>query len=98
MLPCCKAELHPWDYYKVAAEWLPQEVRCFIIGENPGNTNSEYFYSAPGSYDRDRVRVRRGLLQGLHNGTLVSEATLEGFRNAGFLFDHAIRCLLPREI
>jgi hypothetical protein len=41
------------------------------------------------------VTVRRHLLAGLAAAGLIHSATLEAFRAAGFLFDHAIRCPLP---
>lgn len=58
---------------------------------------SQYFYREPASYDDDRVAVRRALLRGLYGEGLIRDATLPGFRDAGFLFDHAIRCLLRKE-
>jgi hypothetical protein len=70
-------------------------LRCFIVAENPGDITSEYFYEPPADPKRDRVRVRRELLEGLHDVGLIAEPTLESFRDAGFLFDHAIRCPLP---
>jgi len=69
-------------------------LRCFIIGENPGDTTSEYFYQPLPRYDSDDVVVRRALLGGLHLRGLIPKPTLEGFQDAGFLFDHAIRCQL----
>ena len=98
MPACCDAVLHPWDRYGVQQRWLPGTLQCLVIGENPGNTDSQYFYAPPQSYARDRVIVRRCLLRGLCDQKLISEATLEGFRNAGFLFDHAIRCPLSQTI
>jgi hypothetical protein len=96
MLACCGAVLHPWDRHEVQQQWLPGTLRCLIIGENPGDTDSQYFYAPPQSYARDRGTVRRCLLRGLCDQKLISETTLEGFRNAGFLFDHAIRCPLSQ--
>ncbi len=68
-----------------------------IVGENPGDTSSAYFYREPDSYENDPVAVRRLLLRGLHHHGFIKESTLEGFRNAGFLFDHAVRCQLPAQ-
>lgn len=98
MHACCKAASHPWDRYEVDLRWLPGRLRCLIVGENPGSDDSDYFYTVPRSYSDDTVGVRRRLLCGLHNKNLIQEATLEAFREAGFLFDHAIRCPLPREV
>ena len=39
--------------------------------------------------------VRRHLLPGLAATGLIKSPTLEAFRTAGFVFDHAIRCQLP---
>ena len=91
MLACCGAQEHPWNRYSVEKDWLPTSIRCLIVGENPGSDNSEYFYNPPRSYARDRVVVRKGLLRGLADVGLVATASLEGFRDAGFLFDHGIR-------
>lgn len=96
MLSCCGAAAHPWDQYEVEKRWLPQSVRCLVVGENPGALNSEYFYAVPKNYASDRVIVRRCLLRGLYNMKLIHEATLDAFRDAGFLFDHGIRCPLSR--
>lgn len=98
MLPCCGEHQHQWDRLEVEQEWLPPALRCFIVGENPGDTMSEYFYQRPASYESDEVAVRRALLRGLCEQGLITVATLEGFRDAGFLFDHAIRCQLPSKV
>jgi len=74
---------------------MPNSLRCLIVGENPGDVTSEYFYEPPAHPKRDRVRVRRELLEGLQKVGLIAEPTLEAFRDAGFLFDHGIRCPLP---
>jgi len=97
VLACCDAEIHEWDRWEVERQWLPSILRCFIVGENPGDRTSEYFYNPPASYALDRVVVRRALLDGLYRRGLIVEPTLEGFREAGFLFDHAIRCQLSSE-
>ena len=94
MLSCCKAEKHGWERFYVERSWLPAMLRCLIVGENPGGPSSEYFYERPVSYESDEVDVRKGLLRGLREQRLIGEPTLEGFRDAGFLFDHAIRCQL----
>ena len=94
LLTCCSVAEHPWDRFKVDLFWRPRQLRCLIVGENPGDVDSAYFYEAPESYANDPVVVRRCLLRGLHSQKLIPTATLEGFRDAGFLFDHAIRCLL----
>ncbi len=98
MRTCCGAEKHEWDRQEVERCWLPQTLRCFVVGENPGDTTSEYFYKRPASYAHDKVTVRRALLGGLRQQGLIAEATLEGFQEAGFLFDHAIRCKLPSKV
>jgi hypothetical protein len=98
VLACCAAQQHEWDRLEVEREWLPPTLRCFIVGENPGDTTSEYFYQRPASYESDEVAVRRALLRGLCEQGLIAVATLEGFRDAGFLFDHAIRCQLPSKV
>ena len=97
-MACCGGAIHPWDREEVEPRWLPHALRCVIIGENPGDTSSEYFYQPPARYDSDAVVVRRALLRGLHAQGLILEATLEGFRDAGFLFEHAIRCQLSPDI
>ena len=98
MPACCGAEKHEWDRLEVERRWLPARLQCLVIGENPGDTTSEYFYERPPSYASDGVVVRRALLAGLRHEGLIADATLEGFREAGFLFDHAIRCQLPSEV
>lgn len=91
-LSCCKATSHPWDRWQVEQRWMPDPLRCLIIAENPGDVTSEYFYQPPVDPHRDQVRVRNGLLHGLHDAGLLTQPTLEAFRDAGFLLDHAIRC------
>ncbi|MGH7217191.1 MAG: hypothetical protein ACREIG_08150 [Nitrospiraceae bacterium] len=98
VLPCCGAAAHQWNRLEVERDWLPPTLRCFIVGENPGDATSEYFYERPASYASDEVAVRRALLRGLHQQSLIADATLEGFREAGFLFDHAIRCELSSKV
>jgi hypothetical protein len=95
---CCDAPSHPCDHFDVERRWMPKTVRCLIVGENPGDVDSEYFYEPPADPKRDRVRVRRELLEGLTQVGLIAEPTLEAFRDAGFLFDHGIRCPLPSSV
>jgi len=75
----------------------PDRLRCLVVGENPGDERSMYFYQPADG--RDPVRVRSNLLHGLTVAALalISAPTLEAFRAAGFLFDHAIRCHMPFE-
>jgi len=89
--------MHPWDRLGVEHVWQPRRLRCLVVGENPGDVKSAYFYEVPGSYATDPIVVRRCLLRGLQSQKLLATATLQGFRDAGFLFDHAIRCPLPAE-
>jgi len=74
---------------------MPTRLRCLIVAENPGDVGSQYFYEPPPDPTRDRVRVRHALLHGLRDVRLSAESTLDAFRDAGFLLDHAIRCPLP---
>lgn len=90
--------MHQWERFEVARVWQPRWLRCLIVGENPADVGAPYFYEAPTNYTDDPVNVRRGLLQNLYSEKLLAAPTLEGFRDAGFLFDHAIRCLLPKEV
>lgn len=98
MLACCGEDKHGWDRLEVERRWLPQTLRCLVVGENPGDSTSEYFYERPASYAQDGVAVRRALLGELHRQCLIVEATLECFQEAGFLFDHAIRCSLSPKV
>jgi len=75
MPTCCKAATHRWDRFGVASNWFPKELRCLVIGENPGDVSSPYFYDPPSNYAEDRVRVRRGLLTGLHACGMLSRPT-----------------------
>ena len=90
MMPCCRDHAHAWDSFRVATDWLPDLVRCLIVGENPGSSSTAYFYDAT-----RRVAIRTILLRELHGAGIVASPTLEAFRAAGFLFDHGIRCRLP---
>jgi hypothetical protein len=93
-MSCC-GKPHPWDIYEVALRWRPATLRCLTVGENPGDESSIYFYQPPEG--RDSVRVRSNLLYGLTVAAVISAPTLEAFRAAGFLFEHAIRCYMPSE-
>src|SRR5438552_1725433 len=93
LLPCCGASAHPWETFSVATEWLPEPLRCLVIGESPGEDATRYFYNP-----RRKVPVRTIMLRELHRHSLINEPTLLAFQKAGFLFDHAIRCLLPSHV
>jgi hypothetical protein len=95
---CCDALSHPWDRWQVERLWMPKSLRCLIVGENPGDVTSPCFYEPPAEPTNDRVRVRRELLDGLHGVGLIAEPTVEALRDAGFVFDHAIRCPLPSTV
>jgi len=88
-MPCCRDHAHAWDEFRVATDWLPDRLRCLIVGENPGSSSTAYFYDAA-----RRVAVRTILLRELHGAGIVAAPTLDAFRAAGFLFDHGIRCRL----
>lgn len=89
---CCERE-HPWDTFSVARKWIPSKLCCLIVGESPGKDEEKYFYN-----EHRRVAVRTIMLGGLHRHGIIVEPTLVAFREAGFLFDHAIRCLLDPDI
>src|SRR5947207_13863807 len=93
MLTCCGAQKHPWNTFSVRAKWMPDSVSCLIVAESPGADPEKYFYN-----ERRKVAVRTIMLSGLYRHGLIVEPTLPAFREAGFLFDHAIRCLLPSKI
>ncbi len=97
-MQCCTATKHAWESYKVATTWFPSELRCLIVGDNPGDVNSPYFYDSNSlrSDAPDPVRIRQNLLRGLYRVNLIQDPTLQAFCAAGFLFDHAIRCHLPQ--
>lgn len=61
-----------------------------MIGESPGAPGSPCFYD-PIPPEGDPVLVRRLLLRALTQANLLSSPTLESFKDAGFVFDHAIR-------
>lgn len=95
IMNCCN-HTHPYDHFDVEGSWQPHELRCLIVGENPGGPESAYFYDPPRSYENDPVDVRDALLKNLSEQKLIASATLKGFKEAGFLFDHAIRCPIDR--
>ena len=83
MVACCNAPSHPWNRWDVECRWIAKNLRCLIVGENPGDVTSEYFYEPAPNPNRDRVSVRRELLDGLRGVGLIAEPTLEAFRDAG---------------
>lgn len=88
---CCGRE-HPFDSRQVRTRWWPGELRCLIVGESPGTAGSAFFYDPiPRT---DPVGVRRLLLPALAEAEIIRHPTLEDFREAGFLFDHVVRCPL----
>lgn len=94
----CGGMGHPFDRCRVATDWFPQELQCLIVGENPGSPGKPYCYDPIQEYMRDLVEVRRRLLPALVQHKLMSSATREAFRDAGFLFDHAIRCQMDQDL
>lgn len=70
--------------------WCPSGLRCLIVGESP---SEPYFYDA-----HRRAAIQTMLLEDLHSHELIAQPDLPAFRDAGFLFDHAIRCLLPQPV
>lgn len=96
IMSCCN-QTHPFDRFDVKGTWQPHKLRCLIVGENPGGSESTYFYDTPESYEDDPVDVRDALLKNLFKEELLSSATLEAFQKAGFLFDHAIRCPISKK-
>lgn len=94
---CCDS-VHPFDSCRVAQVWWPEQLRCLIIGESPGPPGAAYFYNPIPEARRDPVAVRRHLLAGFTSAGLIDAPTLEAFQDAGFLFDHAIRCNLSTNI
>jgi hypothetical protein len=94
VLACCGAAEHSWETFSVQRDWLPETLCCLVIGESPGEDATKYFYNGR----RRKVAVRTIMLRELHRHNLVSEQSLAAFRAAGFVFDHAIRCLLPAKV
>jgi hypothetical protein len=72
---------------------MPLDLRCLIIGESPGNETSVYFYD-----ERRRVAVRTIMLRELQRHAIITQPSLSAFKEAGLLFDHAIRCRLPGDL
>ncbi len=91
VLSCCPEEMHQWERFQVESEWFPTRLRCFVVGENPGSSKAAYFYDV-----KKAVPVRTILLRELYQSRILAEPTLAAFRSAGFLFDHGIRCRLPK--
>jgi len=64
----------------------------------PGSSGSRLFLR-PNTERYSRSRGCEGnLLAGLSEAGLLAAPTLEAFREAGFAFDHAIRCQLPMRV
>jgi hypothetical protein len=91
---CCDGP-HPFDSRRIEQDWWPDEPHCVLIGESPGPPGADYFYDPVPYNARDPIVVRRLLFPGLVACGLLDAPTLEAFRQAGFAFDHAIRCQLP---
>jgi hypothetical protein len=91
---CCDA-IHSFDACHVAEDWWPSQLKYLIVGETPSHS-SPYFYARLPDQRRDPVRVRRNLLDGLVRSGHIAAPTLPAFKEAGFLFDHAIRCRLSK--
>lgn len=88
-MTCCGERLHAWDRFLVEEKWVPTDLRCFVVGESPGDADSAYFYD-----ETRAVRVRTIILRELHSRGRTDAPTLAAFCAAGFLFDHGIRCHL----
>ncbi|HYD47507.1 MAG TPA: hypothetical protein VEB21_04135 [Terriglobales bacterium] len=86
---------HPFESRYVNSVWKPDLIRCLIVGESPGNPGAPYFYDPIPTDRRDPVGVRRVLLAALHAAGWIAAPSLEAFKAAGFLFDHAVRCQRP---
>jgi hypothetical protein len=80
--------------FSVPTEWVPDPLGCLVIGESPGDDATKYFYNGR----RRKVAVRTIMLGELHRHNLISEQSLAAFRAGGFVFDDAIRCLLPAKV
>lgn len=93
VMTCCKAAVHPWDRFSVATEWLSENLHCLVIGESPGNAQSVYFYDLA-----RKVAIRTIMLRELYRHRIITKPSLPAFRGGGFLFDHAIRCLLTGDV
>jgi len=88
-MTCCGERQHAWDRFRVEEQWAPGDLRCFVVGENPGDLESAYFYDPTRA-----VSVRTIVLRELHALGQISAPNLAAFRSGGFLFDHGIRCHL----
>src|SRR5262245_51252006 len=91
---CCDST-HPFDLAHVREHRWPDTWRCLIIGESPAAPGAAYFYDP--IQEPDPVLVRRLLLRALTRAKFIAAPTLEALKEAGFAFDHAIRCQLPME-
>lgn len=58
---------------------MPADLRCFIVGENPGDVESAYFYDPTRA-----VSVRTIVLRELHARRQIRAPDLAAFRGAGF--------------
>lgn len=92
-MSCGCGKEHPWETFSVAGEWMPAPLRCLVVGESPGENAEKHFYNTK----RKRVAIRTIMLRELDRHRLVDYPTLGAFKNGGFLFDHAIRCLLSKD-
>lgn len=90
----CSHNNHPFDSRHVQENWWPRELKCLIIGENPGSSTSAYFYDPIPKSKRDSIRVRSQLLKMLSQIGIISSPDLGAFKSAGLVFDHGIRCPL----
>ncbi|MBI4635822.1 MAG: hypothetical protein HY727_05680 [Candidatus Rokubacteria bacterium] len=91
---CC-GRVHPFDERHVERDWWPSTLRLLIVGETP-SPNSAYFYDPIPEHGPDSVGVRRNLLGGLAQRSLIAAPSLAAFKEAGLLFDHAVRCRLSK--
>lgn len=87
---CCSNLAHLWDAFAVSQTWCSSDLRCLIVGESP---SEPYIYEV-----NRRAAIQTILLEDLHSHELIAQPNLPAFRDAGFLFDHAIRCLLPQPV
>lgn len=90
MTNSCCGRAYAWDRFRVERQWVPDRLRCYVVGENPGDAESAYFYD-----EARAVPVRTIVLRELHQRGQIDAVTLGAFRDGGFLFDHAVRCALP---
>lgn len=90
----CSHKNHPFDSRHVRENWWPHQLKCLVIGENPGFTTSAYFYDPIPKNKRDPIQVRSQLLKMLSQIGIISSPDHIAFKSAGFAFDHGIRCPL----